>query len=77
MQLQYIDNLWAFNNPIVIIQRALRHFMPPVSNSSSIPSSRHTPMLASKQIDRRLTNQSRGPQGKASKQVHPLKEYFE
>jgi len=29
MQLQYIDNIWAFSNPIVIIQRALRHFLPP------------------------------------------------
>ena len=28
MQLQFIDNVWTFKNPIIFIQRAWKHFLP-------------------------------------------------
>lgn len=35
MQLQFIDNVWTFNNPIIFIQRAWKHFLPERYNTSS------------------------------------------
>lgn len=73
MQLQYIDNIWAFNNPIVIIQRALRHFLPP---ACSTPISRRTPSVASKQLEQKH-NQSRNIKRQIVSINHPLKESFD
>jgi hypothetical protein len=56
MQLQYIDNLWAFNNPIVIIQRAWKHFLP--ESPSPLPSSQAAVSRHSK-IDRKAVSRNR------------------
>jgi len=35
LQLQFIDNVWTFKNPIIFIQRAWKHFLPERFNTSS------------------------------------------
>ena len=55
MQLQYIDNLWAFHNPIIIIQRAWRHFMPYFKDTPEAQSSNMSRSVASKLLERKAT----------------------
>ena len=78
MQLQYIDNLWAFNNPIIIIQRAWRHFMPYFNETPEGQSSSKSRSAASKLFDRKAsTSRNRGFSRLESLTPHPLKSHFE
>jgi DUF438 domain-containing protein len=75
MQLQFIDNVWTFNNPIIFIQRAWKHFLPErynVSSKSSISRS-----IKSKLTSRKGRTASKINQRKEIVQNHPLKFYFE
>ena len=61
MQLQYIDNLWAFHNPIIIIQRAWKHFMPYFKDTPEVPSSHRSRSVTSKLFERKAsTSRNRG-----------------
>lgn len=65
LQLQYIDNVWAFSNPIVIIQRFWRHFQP---NPNSL-----TPPLT--RLESRRAPTRKTPRQPAT--AHPLREWFQ
>jgi Leucine-rich repeat (LRR) protein len=76
VQLQYIDNLWAYHNPIVVIQRAWQHFQPLFAQPSGTPSiSSHSRSQASKHLERRSGTQPKRARMETS--AHPLRSYFE
>jgi hypothetical protein len=74
MQLQYIDNVWTFNNPIIFIQRAWRHFLPERYNVSSKSSISRT--IRSKMTSRKGRTVSKLNNQKEILYNHPLKTYF-